>query len=70
MHKSWFLIPFSNERNLRLGEMACSGARAGNTQDEPGVPCNAKRKVLKNQSNVGMSKEHRNQQKELPMAKA
>ena len=50
--------------------MAGSGARAGNTEDDPGVPCNAKRKVLKNQTNVGMSKGHRNQQKELPMAEA
>lgn len=45
---------------------------AGNTLDKPGVSCSArKEKVLQKMHNEeGISKGHRSQMKELPMAKS
>ena len=51
--------------------MACSGARAENTQDEPGTFFRVKvRKYSKKKNNKGMSKVNRGQLKALPAAKA
>lgn len=65
-----FLIQYKKKE--LIGDMADPRNGAGNTLDKPGVSCSArKEKVLQKMHNEeGISKGHRSQMKELPMAKS
>ena len=67
--RSWFLIPFHNNRNQDSEEMADSSTEAVNIQDEGRACCSAKKWGFKPSINGAMSKSHRNQLKELPRGK-